>query len=428
MIPQRDSLERLCSIGLTYRSAPAPLRERLAVSEAQEALFYSNLATCGFDEALLLSTCDRVEILGLGREPLANRRALDALARSGGFERQSIEPYTLEHRGAEALRHLFAITAGLDSQVVGEPQVMGQVKASHARARLLGASGPLLDRYLAGAYQTAKRVRSESRIGEGPVSLAAAALKVARTLHGDLSERSLLLIGLGELGELLADYFRVGGVQTCGVLHRNIDRAKAVALQLQAQAWSGADLDEALEAADVAIFSQGSGEPVVTKRSMAKILRRRRGRPMLLFDLALPSDLGPGVERLDNAFVYNLSDLEHLALDGKASREGASVQAWRILGEELALFETGLAARAADQSVTALRRHAEALRQEVLENERLDAAAATALLVKRLMHGPSAALRQAAREPADLAALETAMRRLFPKADEDPLQDRKRES
>ncbi len=428
MIPPRDSLERLCSVGVTYRSAPALLRERLAVSEEQESLVYGALEASGFQEVLLLSTCDRVEVLGLGRQETVAERALEALAHCGGLTSTSLQPYALEHRGAEALRHLFAITAGLDSQVVGEPQVLGQVKASHARARLLGASGPCLDRFLAGAYQTAKRVRSESRIGEGPVSLAAAALKVARTLHGSLKDRSLLLIGLGELGELLADYFRVAGVEKSGVLHTNINRAKAVARQLQAQAWSGEDLEEALESADIAVFSQGSGQPVVTKRAMAKILRRRRGRPMLLFDLALPSDLGPGVEQLDNAFVYDLSDLERLALDGKASREGASVQAWRILGEELALFEGSLVVRAADQSVTHLRSHAEDLRREVLENERLDAAAATALLLKRLLHGPSEALRQAAREPADLAALETAMRRLFPQVQDDRLRNREPES
>ncbi len=414
MIPKRDSLERLCCVGVTYRSAPALLRERLAVDEEQEALVYRELGAGGFEEALLLSTCDRVEVVGLAREGAAAPRALAALARSGGLAGESLEPYVLEHRGPEALRHLFAVTAGLDSQVVGEPQVLGQVKASHARARLLGASGPQLDRYLAGAYQTAKRVRSESRIGEGPVSLAAAGLKVARTLHGALEETALLLVGLGELGELLADYFRVAGIRQLGVYHANAQRAKAVARQLQAQSWGGESLEEALEGADIVLFAQGSGEPVVTQRGLARILRRRRGRPMLLFDLALPSDLGPGVERLDNAFVYDLGDLERLAADGKASREGASVQAWRILGEELSLFETALAARAADDSVTRLRRHAEALRLEVLANERLDAEAATALLLKRLLHAPSEALRQAACEPAELAALEAAIGRLFP--------------
>ncbi len=413
MIPKRDSLERLCSVGVTFRSAPALLRERLAVPEEQEAPAYRALSEHGFEEAILLSTCDRVEVVGLGRDGSVGTGALEALARRAGLDWNGLEPFVLEHRGAEALRHLFAITAGLDSQVVGEPQVLGQVKASHARARLLGASGPLLDRFLAGAYQTAKRVRSESRIGEGPVSLAAAALKVARTLHGALEDRSLMLIGLGELGELLTDYFRVAGVGKTGVLHANVKRARALARQLQAQCWGAEDLEEALEGADIVVFSRGSGEPVVTKRGLAGILRRRRGRPMLLFDLALPSDLGPGVDRLDDAFVYDLSDLERLAADGKATREGASVQAWRILGEELALFEGALAVRAADESVALLRGRAERLRQEVLANERLDAAAATALLVKRLLHGPTEALRQAAGDPAELAALDAALRRLF---------------
>ncbi len=415
MIPLRNSLERLFSVGVTFRTAPTPLRERLLVEEAREGALYRDLAAAGTEEALLLSTCDRVEVIGLARHPGCPRDALAALSRFHGLEAGALEGCALEHSGGEALRHLFAVAAALDSQVVGEPQVLGQVKASHARARRLGASGPVLDRLLAGAYQTAKRVRSESRLGEAPVSLAAAALKVARTLHGALDERVLLLIGLGELGELLADYFRAGGLKRCGVLHANLDRATAVARQLQAQAWSGAQLAEALESADVVILSQGSGQAVITKDLLARVLRRRRGRPMLLLDVALPCDLGPGVEQLDDAFVYDLADLERLAVKGKSSREDESFRAWQILGEELALFERALSERWAVPSVAALRAHAEDLRRDVLADERLDAAAATALLLNRLLHAPSEALRQAAAEPADLAALEAAMRRLFPR-------------
>ncbi|GAB5470624.1 MAG: glutamyl-tRNA reductase [Rhodospirillales bacterium] len=413
MIPLPDSLERLFSVGVTFRSAPAPLRERLAIAEAQEARLYEVLQAQGIAEALVLSTCDRVEVFGLAERPGDDQAALAALAEVSGLERMALDPVVLAYRGAEALRHLFAIAAALDSQVMGEPQVLGQVKASHARARHLGASGPLLERYLAGAYQAAKRVRSESHVGEAPVSLAAAALRVARTLHGALDRSVLLLIGLGELGELLADYFRVAGIQRTGVLHDNIARARALARQLQAQAWEGAELDAALESADIVILSQGAGQAVVTKPQLAEILRRRRGRPMLLLDLSLPSDLGPGVDQLDDAFVYDLTDLEHLALDGKASREGDAITAWRILGEELAGFERGLRQRSAAPSVTALRAHAESLRREILANETLDAEAATALLLKRLLHGPSLALREAAAEPADLAALEQALQRLF---------------
>ncbi len=415
MIPLRDSLERLFTIGVTFRTAPTPLRERVAVEEELEAALYEALAAAGAEEALLLSTCDRVEVVGLARHPACPRDSLAALERSRGLAAGALEACALEHRGGEALRHLFAVTAALDSQVVGEPQVLGQVKASHTRARRLGATGPLLDRLLAGAYQAAKRVRSESRVGEAPVSLAAAALKVALTLHGALNDRVLLLIGLGELGELLADYFRAGGLRRCGVLHANLGRATAVARQLQGQAWSGDRLPEALESADVVILSQGSGQAAVTKDLLAQVLRRRRGRPMLLLDVAMPCDLGPGVEALDDAFVYDLADLERLAVRGKASREDASLRAWRILGEELALFERALAERSAAPSVTALRAHAEDLRREILADERLDAASATALLLNRLLHAPSEALRQAAAEPADLAALEAAMRRLFPR-------------
>ncbi|MEO1191648.1 MAG: glutamyl-tRNA reductase [Pseudomonadota bacterium] len=417
MIPLPDSLERLFSLGLTFRTAPAPLRDRLSVAELQEQAFYHALRQQGVEEALLLSTCDRVEVVGLASPEHGVEAVLATLSDAADLEPDLLREHLLEHRGAEALRHLFAITAALDSQVVGEPQVLGQVKASHTRARQAGAAGPVLDRYLAGAYHAAKRVRSESRVGEAPVSLAAAALKVARTLHGALDRSVVLLIGLGELGELLVDYFRVGGVERAGVLHENPQRTRTVARQLQAQAWDHADLDAALESADIVVLSHGSGQAVLTKPQMAQVLKRRRGRPMLLLDLSLPSDLGPGITDLDGAFVYDLGDLEHLALDGKASREGDSLTAWRILGEELVSFERGLRQRAAAPGVSNLRRHAEALRQEVLANETLDAEAATALLLKRLLHGPSTALREAAADPADLAALEAAVERLFLQAE-----------
>jgi len=414
MIPLTDSLERFYSVGVTFRTAPSGLRDRLTVAEASEAAVYEALRTAGVGEALLISTCDRVELFALAWQAPDPAESLSVLARYAGVEPGLLAAHAAEHRGGEALRHLFAIAAALDSQVVGEPQVLGQVKAAHERARRLGASGPTLDRYLAGAYQTAKQVRSESRIGEAPVSLAAAATKVARTLHGDLGRRVLLLVGLGELGELLAEQFQVAGIGRLGVLHKSSLRAHAAAGMVGGQAWPSDALDEALESADIVILSQGSGEAVIGRERMARVLRRRRGRPVLLLDVALPRDLGPGVEALDDAFVYDLADLERLAADGQTARQGASLEAWRILGQGLARFQRDLSERSAAHGVTLLRGHADALRREILaEDPSLDAEAATALLLQRLLHRPSEVLRHAATDPAELAALEEAMRRLF---------------
>ncbi len=429
--PASESWRQLFTVGVTFRTAPAGVRDRLLVPETAEVALYEALRAQGLGEAILLSTCDRVEVVGLaGDAALGAERALAVLAARADVEAADLATLAVQHAGMDAVRHLFAIAAGLDSQVLGEPQVLGQVKDSEGRARqlgraggetlALGGAGPRLGSLFAAAFQAAKRVRSETRLGEHPVSLAAAAIRVARTLHGELGASRLLLCGLGEMGELLAGDFRDAGLGQVTVLHERLERAEAAALRLGGQARPWDALAEALVEADIVVTARGSGSLLLTQPLLRQALKARRFRPILLLDVALPADADPSIDKLDAAFRYTLADLERLANEGKTTREGSAVAAWRVLGEELLAFQRAQAERGGAEGVVALRRHAEGLRRAVLRDTRLDAEAATALLLKRLLHQPSEALRLAAASgPVEQAELEAALRRLFPLDDKD---------
>ena len=408
-----DPLRGVFAVGVTFRTAPEPLRDRLAVAPDAEAEVLAALKAQGLAEVLLLSTCDRVEVLGVAEDSAAAaRRAADLLATRAGLPPGALQDFALQALGRDAAQHLFAIAASLESQVVGEPQVLGQVKEAERRAEAAGVLGPTLRTTLAAAYSAAKRVRRETKLGERPVSLAAAALKMARRLHGDLSERQLLLLGLGEIGELLAWEFHDVGVKHITVAHDSPARAAATAQRLRGHHAALSELPALLAQADIVVAAVGAGRLLLDKALVRVALKARRQRPMLILDTVLPRDVAEEVQSLDSAFVFSLDDLERLAAEGKAEREAAARGAWHLLSEELAAFLRDRAARDVAPAITDLRRAAESLRRDVLSDRRLDAEAATQLLLKRLLHAPSSALREAASE-GDQTELERALRRLF---------------
>ncbi|MCH8155809.1 MAG: glutamyl-tRNA reductase, partial [Proteobacteria bacterium] len=374
--------------------------------------------------AMVLSTCERLEVMAVADAPAAGAQALvGLLAEETGTEADEFGAGSFRHLGAEALRHIFAVTASLDSQTVGEPQILGQVKESHRRAVEAGTAGPALDAVLQAAYGAAKRVRSETSLAEHPVSIAASALLVARDVHGALERRGVLLAGLGEMGEFMAAELIDAGVGDLVVMHASLGRAEAVAHRLGCHFRPWPELDDALAGADIVVAATGTGRYTVTAPLAEAALKRRRREPIFFIDTAIPGDIDPAVARLDGAFVYDLEDLERVALEGKANREAETEAAWRILDEELAEFLRQRAERAAAvPSVAALRRHFESARAAVLAEGGAGAKGgagaeeATRRLINRLLHDPSEVLRAAAagdRDPQGRAALETALRRLF---------------
>jgi glutamyl-tRNA reductase len=315
------------------------------------------------------------------------------------------------------------VAASLDSQVVGEPHVLGQVKAAHRQAAALGGTGPELEALLRAAYGAAKRVRHETALAEGATSIVAAAVQVARDLFGDLKTCTGLLMGLGDMGRLVLDGLREAGLTRLTVAAPVDRRAEAAARHLGAHHAPWDALDDTLAGADVVVTAAGLGRHILAPGTMQAALRRRRFRPVFVIDAAIPADTDPAVGRLDEVFVYDLADLERVALQGRAGREAAQRAAWALVDEAAAAFVRDRAERAAVPVVTALRSRFEAERQRILDGQGgLDAAAATRLLINRLLHEPSQALRALAADgsgrTAERAAAERLLMRLF-RLDED---------
>lgn len=405
-------------VGANHRSSSITLRDMIFVEDGAVPAILRALNSRGLNQALLLSTCDRVEVQGLAEDPEAARAAVAAtLAAHAGIEGAPFEGQLYLERGEAALRHIFAVAASLDSAVVGEPQVLGQVKAAHRLARDAGMVGSALERALQAAYGAAKRVRTETAITQGPVSIVATALDLAREVHGELGPLAGILIGTGDMGQLVAEELKRSGLGRLMVAAANAARAEALARQLEGHFTDIDTLAASLTEADIVIACAGTGRYLVTGEMMEQVLMRRRHRPVYLIDLGVPSDIEPAVNRVDDAYLYDLADLERMALVGQANRSAAAEEAWRILDEEVAAFLRGRAERAAVPALVALRRHFEALREQVLAQAgNNDAAEATRLLVNRLLHEPSEALRALAAEAGDedsRARAESLLRRLF---------------
>lgn len=405
----------LLVIGTNHRTSPAELRERFALVEARIPLLVEKFRDAALGESVFIATCDRLELVTTARDaPGAAALFASLIAEASGFNAAEIGRAVYRHEGIAALRHLFAVASALDSLVIGEPQVLGQVKAAHRLAAEQGLAGSELESAFAGAYAAARRVRRETRIAERPVSIAAAALALARDIHGDLTRANLLVLGPGEMGELMAEHFQrsgVGHLTVCGPS----PRAERVAERLRCHILPLDALDDALAAADIAIASLGVGRTVLTTARVAAALRRRPTRPIFVIDAAVPGDAEPAVNDLDGAFLYDLADLERVALAGRATREAASREAWQIIDAELAAFIARRAERRAVPAVIALRHYVERLRQEALDQAGGDAEAATRLLANRLLHDPSERLRALMSAAPDKAsAVEALLRRLFP--------------
>ncbi|MCK6453790.1 MAG: glutamyl-tRNA reductase [Alphaproteobacteria bacterium] len=404
-------------VGANHRSAPLATRDRLFFDEAGHVALLGRLKSRGVGQAIALATCDRVEVQGASVDPQGAMRAvLQTLAEGAEMGAAEIEPHVYKLTGAVALRHVFAVAASLDSLVIGEPQVLGQVKASHRLSQAAGMSGPELEAALQAAYAAAKRVRSETRVAERPVSLAAAAAQIARDVHGELASASGLLIGIGDMGVLLAEHLKHAGLGRLVVTASSAARAEPVARQLGCNHATLDRLEELLAASDIVISAHGAGRYTLTAETVKQVLRRRRQRPIFLVDAAIPGDLAPDIDAIDGAFRYDLDALEAVAMAGRAKREEAAKDAWRIIEQEVAAFQRGRQERAAVPALAALRRRFETERERLLAAEPgLDAAEATRLLVNRLLHDPSEALRALAARGDELEReqAEALMRRLF---------------
>jgi glutamyl-tRNA reductase len=410
----KGDLDRLLLLGVSQGSAGPELQEQLYQLEPQLPRLLAELAAVQPREAMVIVTCERLEFLVAGGADGLAQALAQLMARVTGLPGTKIATQSYRHEGTAALTHLFKVAAALESQVIGEPHVLGQVRQCHRAAAQLKMTGPLLESVLQAAYAAARRVREETPLSEQPTSMAAAALQTARSLHGELASCRALLLGLGEMSELLGDELQQAGLEDLVVMHGSESRAAAAAERFSCHYRPWAELEAALAEADILVSDLGLGRCSITRPMIEAALKQRRRKPMFLIDAAIPGDIEAAVETLEDAFVYSLDDLEQVALSGLPSREAAAAMAHAILAEEQAKFLRRGAERKAAPSIAELRGHFEALRLGVLEDRRLDAEAATHRLINRLLHDPSEVLREAAAEGEhEKARLVEAMTRLF---------------
>ncbi len=398
-------------VGANHRTAPLSLRDTLFVDDLAQPDFLNDL---GLPQAVAVSTCDRVEVWTVCDEPESLQpHIVETLARRGGLPAEAIANHIYILSDAAAIRHCFAVTASLDSLVIGEPQVLGQVKACHRLSRDSGRTGPELDALLAAAYSAAKRVRSETPVAERPVSIASAAVQLARDLHGDLSACTALLIGAGDMGELVAEHLLAAGISRLVVSAPRISRAEALAERLRCHAAPFENLVSSLPDADIVVTAVGGRQTVLSSEQVMGALRQRRRKPVFLVDTAMPGDIEPAVNRIDGAYLYDLHDLERLAMEGRASREQAAASGFAIVDQAVEDFLRDRAERVAVPAIILLREHFEKLRLQAMSESAGDVEKATRLLVNRLLHDPSEMMKLMAGGDPRWPAAEELLRKLF---------------
>ena len=385
-------------VGLSHKQAPIAVREQLAVSaESLPARVRKLKALPGVREAMLISTCNRLEIFAIADEKSAGEEILSELGPVAA-------PHAVCRFDEEAARHLFRVASSLDSMVVGEAQILGQVKEAAAQAQEAGTLGPELQRALARALSAAKRVRTETEIARGAVSVSSIAVQLAQKLLGNLEGRSVLLLGAGEMAQLAARELKAHGASELLVANRSAARAEELAKEISGVPVSLAELPSLLERADVAICSTGATHFVVTRELMQRALKARRYRPIFLVDLAVPRSVEPTANELEGVYVYDMDDLERAAAQNRDLRQAQVGKAEAIVEEELRAFFAQSHERRAVPVLARLRAHAEAVAkaevektlaalQGLDERHQKSVRAMALAIVNKLMHLPTARLR-----------------------------------
>jgi glutamyl-tRNA reductase len=398
----------LVLIGVNHKTAPIEVRERIAISrEDLPETIHALAAVPGVTECMIVSTCNRVEILSAVESPAIELASF--LHRHFGLDPALLAPHLYEHRDQEAVRHLFRVAASLDSMVVGEPQILGQVKEAFAVARASGTVGGQLEHLLQSTFAAAKRVRTETEIGSNSVSIASVAVELARKIFGSLQGRTVFLVGAGKMSELAARHLVQQGAGAILVTNRTLERARRMAEAFAGQVIPFEELYDAASQADIVISSTGAPHPIFRREHGQAFLHRRRNRPMFFIDIAVPRDVDPQMGKLEGIFVYDIDDLQQVAVAhlSERSREAAAAEAM-IAGEVERFHQRQLTVNVAP-AIVALQRQAEEIRQAELKRAQAhlgplsaeQIAAVEALtrgLVNKFLHPPMQALKQAARE------------------------------
>ncbi|GGA57590.1 glutamyl-tRNA reductase [Edaphobacter acidisoli] len=404
-------------LGVNHNTAPIEVRERLAIPSGSLADATRTLVhQPGIREGLILSTCNRVELVTLQEDSSESDGKADLLRFLHEYfsvPPGEIQPHLYEFREREAVRHLFRVASSLDSMVVGEPQILGQVKESYTVAREVGAVAGNLEGLLQRAFTVAKRIRNETQIGSSSVSIASVAVDLALKIFGSLEGKTILLVGAGKMSELAARHLIQQGASTILVANRTQVRAEKIAEELagpkiHTEAIAFSDLHAQAARADIVISSTGSSEKIFHASHGQHFLQQRRNRPMFFIDIAVPRDVDPGLNEVEGCFVYDIDDLQQVAQANLADRAREAEVAENIVSKEVDKYQQRLQSRDAVPAIVALQQNAEAIRVAELERlqskmagltpqQREAVEALTRSLTAKLLHPQLVALREAAR-------------------------------
>jgi glutamyl-tRNA reductase len=401
----------LLALGISHKTAPVALRERLAFTEP-EAIEFERLATASAEvrEAVVISTCNRTEVYLVVGDPVrAEADVLGLLARRASIRPTELSDAIYSPRNCDAARQLYRVTAGLESMIVGEAEIQGQVRRAHEAAMRAGCTGPLSNRLFAAALTAGKRVRSETEIGATRVSIPSVAVDLALSVLGGLEHRHVIVLGAGETSELTARALNEQGAGTIFVANRHADRALSLAQRFGGSVVGLDGLPEQLLAADIALCSTSSPHPIVGRDELEIVMREREGRPLLLIDIAVPRDVEAACAELEGVSLYDIDDLQAVVARNISTREGELPRAEEIVEEEIHRFARWLGQLETVPTVSALRAHGNELVEQVLaENAgrwesasprdlaRIEAVARA--VMSRLLHEPTIRLRSLSEE------------------------------
>ena len=425
---------KLQLIGVNHNSAPVEVRERLAIPEWRLAEACRQLAEHpGVEEGMILSTCNRVELIAHLKNGSGDLRAF--LRDYFQLDLNQFERHLYEYREQDAIRHVFRVAACLDSMVLGEPQILGQVKEAYATARAVGAVRAQLDQLLTRAFAVAKRVRTETAVGSSAVSVASVAVELAKKIFGNLKGKQVYLVGAGKMSELAARHLLAHGCTSIFVANRTYDRAAYLAEKFDGQAIHFEELYETCDRGDIVITSTGAPHAIFRREHGELFLSRRKNRPMFFIDIAVPRDVDPEMNKLDGIFVYDIDDLQQAVSAHVADRKKEADRAEAIINSEVERFQARIQTLDVVPTIVSLQDHLETIRQAEIDRVRgrlgpltpdqeMAVDTLTRGIVNKIMHTPIRTLKTAAREPEAITLIDQ-VRRLFNLQQEEGEKERK---
>jgi len=410
-------------IGVNHQTAPVEVREQFAIPEARLPEAVKTLASQpGIEEAMIVSTCNRVELVARTKD--ANVDLHGCLDELYGFDTQAYRKYLYEYRERDAVRHVFRVASSLDSMVVGEPQILGQVKEAYATARAVGAVNSQLDALYSRAFAVAKRVRTETAIASSAVSIASVAVELAKKIFGNLEGKSVYLVGAGKMCELAARHLLAHGASKIYVGNRTFERAAALAKKFNGEPIAFEQLYDTVDLADIVISSTGAPHTIFRKEHGEKFLSRRKNRPMFFIDIAVPRDVDPEMNKLDGIFVYDIDDLQQVVSSHISDRRAEADRAEAIVQLEVDKFQARLQTLDVVPTIVSLQEHLETVRQAEIDRVRgrlgtltpeqeMAVEALSRGIINKIMHTPITTLKSAARESSETTTIVELVRKLF---------------